>query len=125
MGTEIPTGARTETVKLKRGGVAHVRRLRRSVRNDIAGVAGLTYDIASSNRFGELACRYAVTGVEGMVDVDTGEPVEPAWEKHASLGRVLTRATFDAFAEEDVQAILRVAGATLGTPPLSEGQEGN
>jgi hypothetical protein len=127
MAGEIPTTERVEIVGLECGGRAFVRRLRRSMRNDVARVAGLTYDIASSNMFAELACRLVMTGVENLKDGDV--PVAYRTESHPVLGRLASREVFDAITDTDVQAILRVAGA--GSAPggaaggLDEGSLGN
>jgi hypothetical protein len=124
MAGEIPTTERTEIVGLECGGRAYVRRLRRSMRNDVARVAGLTYDIASSNMFAELACRLVMTGVENLTDGDVAVPYRT--ESHPVLGRMASRDVFDAITDADVQAILRVAGAASGAASgVDESSSGN
>lgn len=125
MNETIPTGERREVVKLDCGGVVHVRRIRRSLKNDIARVAGLSFDVASSQAFGELIIRAAVVGAENLSDCETNASVPFKTERHGVLGEIATRTVYDALTDDDVVRIFKAAGGSLSGASLTEAQQGN
>lgn len=131
MDDKIPTGERRVTVALKCGGVATVRRLRRTTRTDIMGVAkvGLAFSAGDLLRFQDIGCRAALVHVEGLRDLeDGGEAVPWSTERHPLLGEVAEKSVYNALTHEDIVCICRESRLMLDlvqSPMLSEEQSGN
>lgn len=117
----VPVAAKVVEVKLAGGGVAMVRRVRRSTLADIMEAADYKENSpAAQARFGELLVRRSVESYMNVADPETGEVIANTRVEHKVLGPIASREFYDSIADADVARIIDAANGKL-----SEAAQGN